>query len=128
VADRGEVRALVERQARAWESGDLDTITADFAPGGVLVSPGGSWRGREAIREAAERFFASVEGVKVEVTRVISDGDAGAVEWTWTERRADGEFTARDAIVFELRDGRIAYWREYFDPAELEGSSGGGAG
>lgn len=121
---REEVRALVERQARAWESGDLDAITADFASDGVLISPGGSWRGRDAIRGAAAAFFARAEGVRVKVTRVISDGDAGALEWTWTERRADGEFTARDAIIFELRDGRIAYWREYFDPAELEGPPG----
>lgn len=118
---REEARALVERQARAWENEDLDAITADFAPDGVLVSPGGRWQGPKAIRAAAEQFFAGTTGVRVEVTRVLLDGDAGAAEWTWTESRSDGtRRTAEDAIVFELRDGRIARWREYFDPADLD--------
>lgn len=119
---RDEAAALVERQARAWEAKDLDSITADFAPDGVLVSPGGAWRGPKEIRKAAEAFFQSATAVEVEVTRVLLDGDAGAVEWTWTEHRPDGRrATAEDAIVFELdADGRISYWREYFDPAELE--------
>lgn len=120
-----EARALVERQARAWEEADLDAIVADFAPDGVLISPGGSWRGPDAIRCAAGEFFAGASGVKVEVSRVLADGDAGAVEWTWTEGRPDGSLrTAEDAIVFEVRDGKVVYWREYFDPAELQGPAG----
>jgi uncharacterized protein (TIGR02246 family) len=118
---REEARALVERQARAWEEDkDLDAIAADFAPDGVLISPGGEWRGPDAIRAAAKGFFAGTSAVEVEVKRVLSDGDASAVEWRWTERRSGVSYTAEDAIVFELRDGRIVYWREYFDPAELE--------
>jgi len=119
--NREGARALVERQARAWENEDLEAIVADFAPDGVLVSPGGSWQGLDAIRAAAEGFFAGVTDVRIEVTRVLLDGDAGAAEWTWTERRSDGtRRTAEDAVVFELRDGRIARWREYFDPADLD--------
>lgn len=114
------MRALILRQARAWEARDPDAVAADFAPDGVLVSPGGSWRGPEAIREAARKFFEGTAAVEVVVTRVLVDGDAGAVEWTWTETAPDGRrFRAEDGIVFELRDGKIVYWREYFDPAEL---------
>lgn len=115
-----EARALVERQARAWEAGDLDAIVADFAPDGVLASPGGTWEGPGEIRTAAEGFFEAAESVTVDVTRVLVDSDAGAVEWTWTEKRAGETYVAEDAIIFELRDGEIVYWREYFDPSELE--------
>lgn len=118
--NREEALALVGRQARAWEAGDLDAIAADFAPDGVLASPGGAWRGPDEIRTAAESFFSAAESVTVDVTRVLVDGDFGAVEWTWTERRAGETYVAEDAIVFELRDGRIILWREYFDPSELE--------
>jgi len=50
---------------------------------------------------------------------VLLDGDAGAVEWTWSEtRREDGQRrNIEDAIVFVLPGGRIVYWREYFDTA-----------
>ena len=48
-----QARALVERQARAWECADVAAITADFAPDGVLISPGGRWQGHDALRTAA---------------------------------------------------------------------------
>ena len=114
-----QARALVERQARAWERGDVAAITADFAPDGVLISPGGRWQGHDALRIAAEAFFAVSTDVQITVTRVLLDGDQGAVEWTWSEtRRADGRrHTVEDAIIFVLRDDRIIYWREYFDTA-----------
>jgi len=113
------VRALVGRQARAWEAGDPEAIVADYAPDGELVSPGGRWRGHAALREAVAAFFAGVSDVRVEVTRIVVEGEEGAVEWTWSETsRATGtRTTMQDGIVFALRDGKITYWREYFDPA-----------
>jgi uncharacterized protein (TIGR02246 family) len=115
-------RALVERQARAWEQADLAAIVADFAPDGVLISPGGRWQGHDALRRAAEAFFAAAADVQVVITRVLLDGDEGAAEWTWSETsRADGQrHTVEDAIIFELRDDRIVYWREYFDTAAFK--------
>lgn len=117
-----EVRRLVDRQARAWERGDADAIAADFAPDGVLISPGGSWRGPGELRRAVAATFDAVAEVEIEVTRVLLDGQQGAVEWTWTERRkSDGRwYTMEDGIVFELQDGWVSYWREYFDPTGTE--------
>jgi uncharacterized protein (TIGR02246 family) len=108
-----QARALVERQARAWEQADLAAIVADFAPDGVLISPGGRWQGY------AESFFAAATDVQVVVTRVLLDGDQGAAEWTWSETsRADGRrHTVEDAIIFALHNDQIVYWREYFDTA-----------
>ncbi|HEY3232869.1 MAG TPA: nuclear transport factor 2 family protein [Roseiflexaceae bacterium] len=116
-----EARTLVERQARAWERGDLAAIVADFAPDGVLISPGGRWQGYDALRLAAESFFAAAIDVQVVVTRVLLDGDEGAAEWTWSETsRIDGRrYTIEDAIIFNLRDDQIVSWREYFDTASF---------
>jgi uncharacterized protein (TIGR02246 family) len=117
--DLAGARALVERQAQAWEQGDLHAISADFAPDGVFISPGGRWQGPAGVREAAASFFALFRDVQVEITRVLLDDDQGAVEWTWHEtRRADGRRTAtEDGIIFVVRDDKIIYWREYFDTA-----------
>ena len=114
-----EARALVERQAHVWEQGDLGAIVADFAPDGILISPGGRWQGYDALRQAAESVFASVIDIQVVVTRVLLDGDWGAVEWTWSEtsRTDHRRITIEDAIIFGLRDNKIVYWREYFDTA-----------
>jgi uncharacterized protein (TIGR02246 family) len=116
-----EARILVERQARAWEAADLDAIGVDFAEDGVLISPGGRWQGAAALRAAAEGFFAVAQDVRVVVTRVMVMGDEGAAEWTWSEtRRATGtRHSADDAVIFQVRDGKILYWREYFDTAQM---------
>ena len=121
ILNEDELRQLVERQARAWENADLDAITADFAEDGVLISPGGRWQGAAAIRAAAESFFTAARDVQVQVTRVFGAGDQGAAEWTWSETRlATGQrHSAEDAIIFTLRDGKIVYWREYFDTAQM---------
>jgi uncharacterized protein (TIGR02246 family) len=117
--NREQARALVERQARAWEQADIEPALADFAPDGIFVSPGGRWQGHDQIRAAAEAFFKVSTDVKVEISRVFLDGNLGATEWTWSEtRRADGSrHMAEDAIIFELRGDKIIYWREYFDTA-----------
>ena len=116
---REQAGALVERQARAWEQADIERALADFAPDGIFISPGGRWQGHDSIRAAAETFFEISTEVKVEINRVLLDGNQGAAEWTWSEtRRADGtRHTAEDAINFELRGDKIIYWREYFDTA-----------
>ena len=120
--DGQQARALVERQARAWEAQDIEAVLADFTSDGVLSSPGGRWQGHNAIRQAARLFFARVSDVQVRVTHVLLDGGGtqGAAEWTWSETRADGSrHIAEDAIIFELRHGKILSWREYFDTASF---------
>jgi uncharacterized protein (TIGR02246 family) len=116
-----QAEALIKRQARAWETADLEAIVADFAEEALFISPGGRWQGRAAIRSAAQAFFATVNAVQITVTRVLSDGNQGAVEWSWSEiRRTDGAtHTAEDAIIFVVADEKIVYWREYFDTANF---------
>jgi uncharacterized protein (TIGR02246 family) len=119
---RDEVWAFLQTRARAWEVGDLDGIAAGYAADVVLIAPGGiRLEGIEALRENNARYFADFTDIRVQLTRVVLDGDEGALEWTWSEtRRADGQRrSVDDAIVFALRDGKIVYWREYFDTAEL---------
>jgi uncharacterized protein (TIGR02246 family) len=120
--ERVQIEALIERQARAWEEGNLDAIVADFAPDAIFCSPGGRWQGREEIRAAATAFLATVSAVKVEITRILVDGEHGAVEWRWCETAlaVQTPHTMEDAIIFTLHDRQIVYWREYFDPAQIK--------
>ena len=119
---RDELWAFLQGRARAWQIGDLEAIAAGYAPDVVLIAPGGiRLEGLAALRENNARYFAEYTDIRVELTRVILDGDQGALQWTWSEtRRADGQRrSVDDAIIFELRDGKIVYWHEYFDTAAL---------
>ena len=111
------IEQLVERQANAWETGDSDKIIADFAEDSLLVVPGSTFRGKQQIKEAAEQYFAEFTDTKVTIKRIITNGNQGAVEWSWSDRnKKSGEISqAEDAIMFELEAEKIKYWREYID-------------
>ena len=113
-----ELKALVERQAASWELNDFGLAARDWHPEGVLVSPGGRWRASELEAEMAtfHRQFCDLK-VTLKFAFATADETRLAVEWNWTvTNRASGERgTAPDAIIAELRDGKILSWREYFD-------------
>lgn len=118
-----QVEALIARQARAWIDADIDAALAEFAPDADFISPGGRWKGHAQIRSAMTGFYEFAHEVDIQITRVVYDGARfGAVEWTWFETvRADNRRRmAEDAIVFEIQDGKLVYWREYFDTAQMD--------
>ena len=110
-----EALALVNRQAQAWQSNDVEAILTDFAADALFVSPGGRWCGHEQIAAAVHDFFSVTTDIEIGVTSVLCDGDRCAVEWRWSETRLlDGsQHSADDAIIFSLQNGKIVYWREY---------------
>jgi uncharacterized protein (TIGR02246 family) len=118
---RDEIWAFLLARAAAWRSGDLDAIMAGYAPEVLFIAPGIRLEGLAALRENTQRYLAADTDIDVTLTRLILDGEQGALEWTWSAtRRADGRRrTVEDAIVFVLREGQLTYWREYFDTAAL---------
>jgi len=121
--DRAAIERLVQRQAAAWQAHDAEGVAAGFTRGARFLVPGHRFAGRDAIRRAAEGYFASGLETRVEVRRVLvdaiptDDGDTLAlVEWRWSERAKGKAWSvADDAIVFTVRDGLIDHWREYID-------------
>jgi uncharacterized protein (TIGR02246 family) len=115
--NRAEINNLIQRQAASWQSGNEEAILADFAEDAVFIAPGGEWHGHPAIRQAVQTFWANIQPVDIQISRVVIDGNQGAIEWRWSEVRcADGKcYSADDAIIFLINNGKIVYWREYFD-------------
>jgi len=115
-----QIRALVDRQARAWEHNDFDLAAGDWLPDGLLTSPGGEFPA-PVLRATMQEFHALYTDLVVTVTNVFAspDGSQVAIEWLWSvTRRADGaRSTTADAIIVDLEDGKIKSWREYFDLA-----------
>jgi uncharacterized protein (TIGR02246 family) len=111
------IKQLVARQANAWETANVEKLLADFAEDSIFVVPGGVYRGKREIQEAAEGYFTQFTNTKVTIKRVISQENQGAIEWAWSEKnKKTGEQSqAEDAIIFELENGKIKYWREYID-------------
>ena len=80
--------------------------------------------GRDAIKEFIAGFTVGFEGIDFQVHRQVSDGNLVMNERTDVMRRKDAEPISLPVTgVFEIEDGKIAAWRDYFDMATITASS-----
>ena len=114
---REQVEEMVIRQARAWENQNAEAIANDFAEDALFIAAGFRFEGKQGIKKAAKDYFKDFHQTKVEIKRIIIEDNKGAVEWDWRDRnrKTNKEGFAEDAIVFELAEGKIIYWREYIE-------------
>jgi len=120
LAQQTAARQLVERQARAWEKQDFALAAGDWLPTAVLLSPEGNTPATQ-MPASMKDYFKDFSDLKVTIKNVFAspDGNKVAIEWDWAiTRRKDGKRgVSHDAIIVDLRGGKIASWREYYDPA-----------
>jgi limonene-1,2-epoxide hydrolase len=117
---------VVRRFCDAWAGGDLDAIVGAFTDDAVYHNmPIDPVTGPEAIRGFIEGFLGGVDSVEFRVLNIAADGDV-----VLTERvdvfSAPGRHVELPVMgTFEVRDGRITAWRDYFDlQTFLDGLSG----
>jgi ketosteroid isomerase-like protein len=113
VIDAAAFRGLLEQLAHGWESGDVDEALAAFAPDAVYMEPPDVqlYVGHDQLRP----YFAAVRpGTLMRLLHVSFDAttQTGAAEYTFASGPDDPDADHGVAIV-EVRDGRIAHWREY---------------
>ncbi len=112
--------ALVRRQISMWEN-NVDSVgaAADWCTDGELTAPRGVRIIAGDIAEAIRGWHEILTDLHVELTALFGspDGKWLAIEWSWhcSRRRDMARSTTPDSIIVELRDGKIASWREYFD-------------
>lgn len=110
---------------------DIDTastmVSPDFEYDNVPV---GRTHGPDGLRATLQGFFAMLEDVDWEILRQTSSGDLsrGTVLNERDDRvRIGGQWRSLPvAGVFEIVDGRITLWRDYFDRATLMELMGAG--
>lgn len=114
------VLAMIERQARAWITGDFAPAAPDWHPQGELLAPGA----RVPLAQMAETiraFHEDCRDLSITVTTAFAapGGALVGLEWSWeVTRRSDGaRSTTPDGIVVGMEGGLIRSWREYFDTA-----------
>jgi ketosteroid isomerase-like protein len=119
-AQQTAARQLVARQAAAWEKQDFTLAASDWLPTAVLSSPEGNTPAAE-MPASMKDYFKDFSDLHVTIKNVFvsPDGKKLAIEWDWAvTRKKDGKRgTSHDAIIVDLVGGKIASWREYYDPA-----------
>lgn len=112
-----DTRMLIKKARDAWVARDADALARLFTPDGVLIVPGQQWQGQARIRQEVSRFAQQYSDVKIDIQRIIVEENQAAVEWHYedTEKATGLRNKADDAIVVDIKAGRISRWREYFD-------------
>ena len=107
--------AIVTEFCDAWTRGDVDAIIGAFTDDAVYHNiPMQPIAGREQI-EAFIRPFLSTGSISFETLRQVTNGDIVMNERVDTVVQGDRTIVLPVMGVFELRDGKIAAWRDYFD-------------
>jgi limonene-1,2-epoxide hydrolase len=117
---------VVTEFCKKWLTADPDELVGYFTEDAVYHNiPMEPVQGREAIKEFIAGFTAGFDGIDFQVHRQVSDGNVVMNERTDVMHRKDGgEIPLPVTGVFEVVDGRIAAWRDYFDLATVTSAFG----
>jgi limonene-1,2-epoxide hydrolase len=100
----------------AWERRDIDELVGYFTEDGVYHNiPTEPAKGYDAIRAVMQLFVPMAKGIEFTIDHLASDGDIVFTERVDTFVLEKGTISLPVAGVFEIRDGKIAAWRDYFD-------------
>jgi len=85
-----------------------------------INSPGTVVRGPDGVKSVLEPFFAPIEENEFIILRQVTEGNMVVVERLDRHRIPQGWFELPVTGVFEVHNGKISYWREYFDLATIQ--------
>jgi limonene-1,2-epoxide hydrolase len=120
--------AVVREFCAAWDRRDVEAILTWFAPDATYHNmPLEPVCGHTAIREVLNLFVPPASKIHFEVLAIASWGNVVFTERVDHLTVAGKEVALPVAGVFELRDGKIAAWRDYFDMGSYRRQVGGGA-
>jgi limonene-1,2-epoxide hydrolase len=107
---------VVRRFCDAWSDLDVDALMAFFTDDAVYHNiPIAPVTGRDAIRATIEGFARGAERIEFRVVAAVSDGALVFTERVDVFTMPGATVELPVAGVFEIREGRIAAWRDYFD-------------
>jgi limonene-1,2-epoxide hydrolase len=120
---------IIDRFIASWKSKDIEQLMGFFHDDAVYVNvpidpPN---RGTEQIRATIAGFMGMAQAMEFVVHHTAEDPARGIVMNERTDRFLLGERWIELPVmgVFELRDGRIQAWRDYFDMAQFQSAMAG---
>ncbi|MGH7780748.1 MAG: limonene-1,2-epoxide hydrolase family protein [Candidatus Binataceae bacterium] len=111
---------IVEHFCEAWKHHNLDQIMAFFTDDAeyqnVPMGPGA--KGKAAIKGVIDTFWPMAKSIEFKVLRAAANGNIVMNERIDMFDLGGGKkIELPVAGVFEVREGKIALWRDYFDLA-----------
>ncbi len=102
----------------AWEARDQQRILDAFTDDGVYHNmPMAPATGKDAIKALLGMILAPASDVKFEIKQIAANGNVVLTERLDAFVMGGKTVTLPVMGAFEVRDGKIAAWRDYFDLA-----------
>jgi limonene-1,2-epoxide hydrolase len=100
----------------AWSRLDPDELVEFFTPDGVYHNiPTQPVAGREALRQFIGGFIKDWTATEWEIVSLVAQGQTVVAERIDHTTFGDRHVDLPCCGVFEMQDGRIKVWRDYFD-------------
>lgn len=119
--------ALIRRFLEACVQADPDEFAGYFTEDAAWWnSPWPPVQGRQAIRETLRRGAAQMKALPWTILHIVADGDVVITERVDAFLVGGTEVRVPCMGIFELRGGKIAAWRDYWDLKSFEAQLPGG--
>jgi limonene-1,2-epoxide hydrolase len=113
-----EAEQVVSNFINAWPRRNIDELLAFFTDDAVYHNiPTDPARGKDAIHAVINSFLPMARSVEFKVLRSASAGNVVFNERIDIFDMSGKKIELPVAGVFEVRGGKIAAWRDYFDMA-----------
>jgi len=113
--------ALIRRFIESCVRADPEEFAGYFTNDATWWNaPWNSVQGREAIRETLRRGAERMGALPWEIRHIVAQGDIVMVERVDNFLVGDTRVSVPCVGIFELHDGKIAAWRDYWDLQQFE--------
>ena len=117
--------AVVTDFIAAWSRLDADELASYFTEDGCYHNiPVGPVVGRENVRDMIAAFTADWTATQWDLLTIIGSGDLVVAERLDRTQAGEKAVDLPCTGVFELEDGKIKVWRDYFDLATFTDAMG----
>lgn len=120
--DSAESVALIRQFIQVCVRADPDEFAGYFTEDATWWnSPWRPIQGRSAIREALRRGAGRMTALPWEIRHIVAHEDVVMTERVDHFQVANTRISVPCMGIFELRNGKIAAWRDYWDLKQFEG-------
>ena len=107
---------IIREFCAAWSTLDPARLADYFTEDGTYHNmPTQPVSGRDNVRQFIEGFLATWTETQWDVLNIVGDGDLVIAERLDRTRTSNGDVDLPCTGVFEMENGRIRVWRDYFD-------------
>lgn len=112
----GQNADVVREFIHVWSELDTDKLVSYFTPDGIYHNmPMGPVAGQENLAKFIGEFLKAWTATDWELLNLVESGDIVIAERIDKTQVGDKRVDLPCCGVFEMRDGKIAVWRDYFD-------------